>query len=180
MKKFNIILHMQVVQLVLLSGVLSYKTNAQQPDYDFNNWPGKDGDIITNLSIPEQFVLEHDLVLTKGSDDTLRHYKIALFENDLVKKGRIDVIIYPTVDTAQLALITEFIEAVTDPDKPSMLTAEEYNSGDVAFGYNQNGRINMAFTRNNILVMIRAPEEKTKIIASQVDGFILNAAATEK
>jgi hypothetical protein len=55
------------------------------------------------------------------------------------------------------------------------LTDEEFNTGDVAFGSENKGTLRIAFTRNNILVIVYAPTNKAFEIARGIDQNIVMA-----
>lgn len=119
------------------------------------------------------------MVLAEGSKDTSFFYKISLGEKDQIKNGRLQVKVFSNAEAAQLALV-EYLECLTTQNKPPRLTNEDYVAGDLAFGREYNGILNMAFTRNNILVIVHAPKEKAKVISKEIDTKIQDAPEWNK
>ncbi len=52
--------------------------------------------------------------LASGTKETYFFYKVPLYENDSMKNGRLQVQIFPSVDTAQLALVNH-LNILTTP-----------------------------------------------------------------
>lgn len=71
--------------------------------------------------------------------------------------------------------MVDYLNILTTPLKPPRLTNEDFKTGDVAFGEVNNGILWMAFTRNNVLVLIDAPINDAKVISSEIDKRILDA-----
>ena len=168
-----------IIQIIILSSFSFNEILAQKEDYDYENWPGKDGTIKTNIIISDQLVKDYKLLLSRGSNDTIHFYEFSDYENDNIKKGRVDIRICSNVEKAQLALV-DYLECFTNPIKPPRLTFEDFNAGDVAFGENIYEAVYMAFTRNNVLVILRTTHEKVKVIALDIDKSIQDAPVFEE
>ena len=143
-------------------------------NYGYDNWPGKNGDVKTDIEIADQFVTAYDMSLRSGSSETYLRFEIALNENDTTKQGYLHLRIFPTIEEAQLALV-EYLDIITAFPKPPRLTNEDFNAGDVAFGKKFDGNVKMCFTRNNVFVIIYAPTGKAGEIAHKIDIAVQNA-----
>lgn len=143
-------------------------------DHDRTLWPGKDGVVKCNIEFPSQFVLQYNLTLAAGAKGTSFFFKIPLDENDVLKKGRIQVDVYASIEEAQLALMA-YLETMTTNFKPPRLSDKQFNAGDIAFGEETSGIYKVAFVRNNVLVIVHAPKEIAEILAKGIDEKIQSA-----
>lgn len=143
-------------------------------NYGYENWPGKTGTIKSDILFPEQLILQHKLELTTGSTGSSFFYKLPLSESDYLKKGRLQVTVFANVEEAQLSLV-EYLDLLTTLSKPPRLTDKNLTFGDVAFGEIYNEIFKLALVRNNALVIVHAPTEDAKAIATIVDERIRNA-----
>jgi hypothetical protein len=150
-----------------------------QDKYGFENWSGKSGAIKSKIELPFQLISTQNLSLAEGSSGTSLFYKIPFDENDQLKKGRLQAEVFSTIEEAQLDLV-EYLDCLTTPFKPSRLTEKEFNIGDVAFGKEKDGILLMAFTRNNVLLVIHAPISIAKEMGEAFDRSIQNAPEWEK
>lgn len=98
-------------------------------------------------------------------------YRLPLDENDADKKGKIEVNVFSDVEKAQIALV-DYLDGMVSPNKPPRLTSEDFNVGDVAFGKVYHGILKIEFVRNNVLVIVHAPEEMAKTIVKEMDEKI--------
>ena len=112
--------------------------------------------------------------LAKGYNDSTLFYKIPLNENDSLKKGRLHVKIFSNSSVAQLALAA-YLDCIVTPKLFPRLTSENFKHGDVAFGSEHNGIMQIAFTKNNVLVILHAPAEKAFLLSGEIDLIIQNA-----
>lgn len=149
-------------------------SDNQENNYGYENWPGKNGAVKSNIEFPTQLISQYDLTLARGFTSNFFFYKLPLDENDTIKSGRLQAQIFSSIDTAQLALVN-YLNILTTPVKPPRLTNEDFKTGDVTFGEERDGILWMVFTRNNVLVIVDAPLEKAKDIAQIIDEAIQNA-----
>lgn len=147
---------------------------SQIEKYNFNNWPGKNTVAKKNIEIDHNFTSNHKLSLAKGFSDSIVFYKVPLSEDDSLKKGRLQLSIYSSSKEAQLALV-EYLDCLTLPVKPNQLKNEHFKQGDIAFGKEHDGKMQMAFTRNNVLVVLHAPTDTAMSLAKELDIKIKNA-----
>lgn len=167
MKRFYLI-------LIVLSLFSCKDDSAEQPElinYGYESWPGKSGVIKTNIEFPGHFILEYDLSLNMGSKGDAFSYGLPLDENDSTKIGLINAMVFSSVEKAQLALI-DYLDNMVTPYKPPRLTNEDFKVGDVGFGKVYDGILRLEFVRNNVLVIVIAPEEIAKIIIKGIDQKI--------
>lgn len=144
---------------------------SQYNNYDYENWPGKNVLAKSNIELPEEFITENNLDLTKGSKEDYFFYRISLDENDSLKEGRLQCEVFSTTIEAQKALV-ECLNIMTKPIKPPRLLTEDFNPGDVAFGEEQNGIYWMTFVRNNVLIVIHAPTRVAVEMGQYIDARI--------
>jgi hypothetical protein len=149
-------------------------TVETEENYGYENWPGKDDVVKTDIEFPNELISKYHMSLASGASGTYFFYKVPLYENDIIKNGRLQAQVFSSIDTAQLALVN-YLNLLTTPLKPPRLTNENYKAGDVAFGENKDGILWMAFTRNNVIVIIHAQTEKAGDIANEIDTAIQNA-----
>ena len=149
------------------------KDNNQvsEENYGYENWPGKAGTVKSNIAFPDQLILQYGLELTIGSTGASFFYKVPLAVNDDLKKGKLQVEVYDSVEKSQLGLV-EYLDLLTTPSKPPRLFNKNEAFGDVAFGEIYNEVFKLAFVRNNILVVINAPTETAKATAASIDEKI--------
>lgn len=140
----------------------------------YENWPGKDGDVKTNIDFPDELIAEYDMSLASVVKGTYFFYKVPLYINDIIKNGRLQAQVFSNIDMAQMALVN-YLNTLTTPFKPPRLTYQNFKSGDVAFGEKKDGILWMAFTRNNVIVIVHAQSEKAGDIANKIDSAIQNA-----
>jgi hypothetical protein len=167
----------RVIQVAIASGCVFINAFSQKNTFDFENWPGKNSAVKSNIELAPQFVSKYDLSLAKGSNGRVFFYKIALDGNDQKKLGRLQVQVFSSTEEAQKALVAHLNSKTIDI--PPRLTEDEYRVGDVAFGKIYDKIFRLAFTRNNILVIIHAPTKITESIALEMDEKILNAPLSE-
>ncbi len=146
-------------------------TNEIENICNYEDWPGKNGAVKTNIEIPVKFFSSNDMSLRESSTDTFVRFKIALFENDSIKGGYLHTQIYSTIEKAQLAL-KEYLETITNTDGHPCLTNEDFKTGDVAFGKELGEFLRMCFTRNNVLTIIHASTGKATEITYKIDSVI--------
>lgn len=153
---------------------MSFTILAQNDNYDYDNWPGKSGVIKGNIYFPTQLISQFDLTLAKGSNGSSFFYKVKLYDTDDIKNGRLKIDVYSSINDAQLSLI-EYLDCLQTPFKPSRLTTDDLEVGDVTFSQDSNDILLMAFTRNNIRVIVHAPTGIANILAFEIDKTIINA-----
>lgn len=144
---------------------------SQYSNYDYENWPGKNGSVKSNIELQEEFITVNNLDLTKGSKGDYFFYRISLDENDSLKEGRLQCEVFSTTIEAQKALV-ECLNIMTKPIKPPRLLTKDLNPGDVAFGEEQNGIYWMTYVRNNVLIVIHAPTRVAVEMAQYIDERI--------
>lgn len=142
---------------------------------NFEDWPGKNGAVKTNIGIPAQFFLSDDMSFRESSTTTFVRFKIALDENDLAKGGYIQTQIYSSVLEAQLAL-NEYLETITNPNGLPCLTGENFTTGDVAFGRESDKLMRICFVKNNVFTIVYAPTVRALSISSEIESEIIGAA----
>ena len=107
-------------------------TAKTEENYGYENWPGKNVIVKTNIELPDELISKYYMSLASGrTKGTYFDYKVPLYENDTIKNGRLQAQIFSCVDTAQLALIN-YLNTLTTPFKPPRLTSEDFHPGDVA------------------------------------------------
>ncbi|HAH26273.1 MAG TPA: hypothetical protein DCL77_21325 [Prolixibacteraceae bacterium] len=140
--------------------------------YDYESWPGKDGLVKTDIEFPSQLVSKYNLSLEpdySGDDFT---YQIALNSTDTLKTGRIAVNVFSDIAEAQSSLVG-YIEGLTTP--LPLLSVQHIKAGDVAFGKVSDGILNLAWVRNNVMVVIQAPSGVGQAIDLAIDQKIQSA-----
>jgi hypothetical protein len=146
-----------------------------EENYGYENWLGKNGIVKTNIEFPDELISEYHMSLASGVKGNYFFYKVPLYENDTIKNGRLQVQVFSSIDTAQLALVN-YLNTLTTPFKPPRLTNEDFKVGDVAFGENKDGILWMVFTRNNVLIIVNTLINVAKSIALEIDKSIQNAS----
>lgn len=155
---------------ILIIGLFAV-VDAQDDNFDYENWPGKDGAIRHRIELPVHPFLGYGLELKPGYNDSSISFALPLFEGDTVKTGRLKIRIFKTIEKAQLDLL-DFLYAIQSPFKPPRLTPEEFASGDVAFGKEYEGILRVYFTRANVRIILNAPTPIAKELAQKVDSLI--------
>jgi len=154
-----------------------WKSNSKNlvpsKSYGYDLWPEKDGLIKTDIEFPTQFISQYHLSLVSGYTACFFTYQIALSTTDTEKSGSISVGVYQAPSFAHMALV-EYLSGLTT-SIPTLLTVEHYAAGDVAFGDVTAGILNMAFVRNNVLVIINAPVAAATAIDLEIDAKIQSA-----
>jgi hypothetical protein len=145
---------------------------AQTNNYDFDNWPGKEGKTKTNIKINDQIISSQNLFIANKNWRNSFFYKIPLETDDVIFKGRIQGEAFSNVEKAQLALI-DYLKSMTAPTKPLILDEKFPQVGDIAFGIETNGILRIAFARNNILIIIYSSVNNTIKIAQEIDESII-------
>ena len=171
--------YLRIIQVIIVMSCCLTDVFAQNKRYDYENWPGKDGVVKTNIEFPDELISEYDMSLASGVKGNYFFYKVPLYENDTIKNGRLQAQVFSIIDTAQLALVN-YLNTLTTPFKPPRLMNEDFKAGDVAFGENKDGILWMAFTRNNVLIIVHAPLKIAKAIALEIDKAIQNAPEWKK
>ena len=171
--------YLRIIQVIIVMSCCLTDVFAQNKRYDYENWPGKDGVVKTNIEFPDELISEYDMSLASGVKGNYFFYKVPLYENDIIKNGRLQAQVFSSIDTTQLALVN-YLNTLTTPFKPPRLTNEDFKAGDVAFGENKDEILWMAFTRNNVLVIVHAQTEKAGNIAHKIDTAIQNAPEWEE
>jgi hypothetical protein len=146
-------------------------SKAQNRNYDFASWDGKNGASKNNIEIPERFLKKYNACLAIGSDEYSFFYKVPLDKNDTIRNGRFQSAIFLNSEEAQRALVN-YLNELTTPKKPARLNIEDYNIGDIAFGDIISGILYLVFTRNNVLVFVQAETNTAKEIAIEFDNLI--------
>ncbi len=140
----------------------------------YENWPGKNGEVKTEVEIPAHFFSSNDMFLRESSTEKFVRFKVIFYENDSIKEGYLHTQIFPTIEDAQFAL-KEYLETITNPEGLSCLTNEDFKAGDVSFGKKYDMYLRMCFTRNNVLSIIYASTEQVLNISEGIDVAIQNA-----
>lgn len=166
----------KLIAIFLIINALSFhmKALSQVVKYDYENWPGKNSVSKNNIKINDNLVSNYKMKLAKGYNDSSLFYRIPLNENDSIKKGRLHIKIFSNSSEAQMAL-TAYLDCIVTPKSFPRLTSEKFKHGDVAFGSEHNGIIQMAYTKNNVLVILHAPTEKALLLCNEIDLIIQNA-----
>lgn len=160
-----------LIIIVFMASCQKDNNQVSEENYGYENWPGKAGTVKSNIAFPEQLISLYGLELTTGSTGASFFYKVPISESDNLKKGRIQVEVYDSVEKSQLSLV-EYLDLLTTPSKPPRLSNKNEAFGDVAFGEIYNEVYKLAFVRNNVLVVINAATETAKAIAASIDERI--------
>jgi len=144
---------------------------AQDENFDYENWPGKNGVIRGSIELPINSFLGYGLQLKPGFNDSTLRFDLPISGNDTAKIGKLEIKIFKTIKVAQLSLL-DFLYAIQSPFKPPRLTSEEFSPGDVAFGSEKNEIFLLVFVRANVRVIIRAPADVAEEIAQKIDSLI--------
>jgi hypothetical protein len=67
------------------------------------------------------------------------------------------------------------LESLSTRIKPPLLTNEEFEYGDVAFGQVYDNEFRVAYTKNNVFIVIHAPLKVAKEIAFAIENNIKKA-----
>lgn len=169
----------KIFYVVIICFCFFINTMAQITDnYNYENWNGKGGDIKTKIEIPSQFIT-NGMYLRESSTETFVRFRIALNEQDTLKRGYLHLKIFPNVEEAQLALV-EYLNVFSNYSKPPRLTTEEFKVGDVAFGSKFDDILSISYVRNNVLVIVNAKYSKAKEILHTTDNAIQKATIWQK
>ncbi|MFH0756659.1 MAG: hypothetical protein V2B15_05160 [Bacteroidota bacterium] len=160
--------------ILILSLSISFVSLAQESYYGQDNWPGKTGEVKAKLEIPKLFITKYDLTLANGHTDYSAFFRLPIESDEDVKKGRLQISIYPSVEESQSALV-EYLDCLTTINKPTRLQDSEIQSVDVAFGNINEGIWFIAFTKNNIFIILKASSETIKTLMQDIESVIRNA-----
>ena len=149
-------------------------TAETEENYGYENWPGKDGAVKTNIEFPGELISVYQMSLASGSRGSYFFYRLPLDEKDTVKNGRLQGQVFSSIDSAQWALVN-YLDILTTPFKPPRLINEDFKAGDVAFGDIKDGILLMAFARNNVVVIVNTSKNAAKSLALEIDKSIQNA-----
>jgi len=164
---------LKVILVVIFCYSFDY-SSAQNKNFDYENWTGKNENAKNNIEIPEQLMSNYNAILSKGSNPQSFFYKVSIDDNDKLKTGRFQACVFLSSEDAQLGLVN-FLNELTTANKPPRLTNEDYIVGDVAFGTILNGTLFLIFTRNNVMVFLHAETNKAKEIALEFDKLIVKS-----
>jgi|SRR3989304_3176221 len=159
---------------VIITLSLHTRIFAQDENYGYKNWPGKNSIAKNKIEIDDNLVSNYKMSLAKGYNDSSLFYKIRLNEGDSLKKGRLQIKIFSSTSEAQLAL-AEYLDCLAMPTMLPRISSGNFKYGDIAFGKEYDGIIQLAYTRNNVLVVLHAPTEKALLLANEIDLRIQNA-----
>jgi hypothetical protein len=148
---------------------------AQDDNFGYENWPGKNGAIKGSIELPVDPFLGYELQLKPGFNDSTLRFNLPI-PDDTIKIGKLEIKIYKTIKDAQLALL-DFLYAMQSPFKPPRLTSEEFSPGDVAFGSKKDEIFFVLFTHANVRVILTAPARVATELAQKVDSLIQAATA---
>jgi len=162
----------KIILINLLLIILFAK--AQVNNYGSENWPGKNSLMKNNIELKDSLALKYNLYLAKGSINNSVIYKMPINSYDTMLIGKLYIQIYLSPTEAQSYLV-EYLNLITNINKPTRLTNENYNCGDVAFAYEYNETIDLSFTKNNVLVIIYGANDMVVSLAKKITEIIENA-----
>jgi hypothetical protein len=151
--------------------------------YDYKNWPGKDGAVKNNIELNVKSFLGYGITMPKGavrydySDITMILPELLPIGGMYRHSGIIMIRVYPTIEEAQIDLCNTPI-GMEGSNKPERIMDSPV--GDVALGLEQFGFHDLYFSRANVLVSIMsiANSDTTKVLEKLpliIDALILNA-----
>jgi hypothetical protein len=143
-------------------------------NFDYENWPGKDGVIKHKIELPLVPFQGFELDLIPSYNDSVLFFNLPLSEKDTVKIGRLSMQIYPTVEKAQLALL-DYLFTFQSSTKPDRLKEDVFPYCDIAFGWENEETFDVYYCNNNIMIIIEASNEKAKKLAEVIDDIIKTA-----
>lgn len=156
--------------------IITLRAFSQNEDYLYQNWPGKGTDAKRGISVSDNLVEGYKLSLAKGYNDNSVFYRMPLNDSDTSRKGRLQLRIYPNPSEAQLAL-TDYLNSLTFVDKPQRMDNNDLKYADVAFGMEYNNIFRIAYTKNNVFVVIHATNGHAILLAEEIANTIANASA---
>lgn len=148
----------------------------EEENFGYETWPGKNGTIRRSIELSAASLSGYRIQLAPGFNDSTMFLKIPLSEDDTLKKGRLEISVYPTIEEAHRAL-AEHLYAFQSLRKPPRLTAEEFPIGEVAFGEESKGVLFVVFTRANVRIILEAPTSVAQELAGKVDKAVQDAPA---
>jgi hypothetical protein len=160
--------------IMLLIYFWGISVHAQDENFGYEKWPGKSGAVKHKIDFPKQLITQFNLELSAGSKKFSFFYMIQLKNEDNIKNGRLEIDVYPSVEKAQLGLV-EYMNSLQTPFKPPRISDKDFKSGDVAFGSEKDEILWLAFTKNNVRIIIHAPFKTGNVIADELGKTIQNA-----
>lgn len=145
---------------------------AQEENFGYENWP-KNGVIRSKIELPVNSFIGYGLQLTPGFTDSSVFLNLPLSEDAIVKKGRLQMNIYRTINDAQWALV-EFLYAIQSVKKPDRKQTNNL-PGDVTFLDEKDDVLSLLFTRDNVMVVLVASISTAMELAQKVDSLVLAA-----
>ncbi|MCF8358389.1 MAG: hypothetical protein K9H26_06495 [Prolixibacteraceae bacterium] len=174
MEGFEMEKRLKNILTFLIFGSILSNTYSQESQYNFDNWPGKNSIAKTGIELPKDFVTKHNMNITKGSSSDAFIFRFYYNVNNIAKNGKLQVAVLSNSDEAQIALLN-YLESLSTRIKPPMLNNEEFEYGDVAFGQVYDGEFRVAYTKNNVFIVIHAPLKDAKKIAYDIEYNIKKA-----
>lgn len=164
----QIIINLLMVVMILLC-MLSFSV-AQNLDYDFESWQGKENLTKFNMQIPLEFIEKNKMKLISGSNSYKFFYIMGNDQKDS-PANLIQVGVFQNSLEAQLRLFN-YLNDLTSPIKLTELSEEYSINADIAFGNIQSDTSFLVFTKNNVFIMIRASSKIAQEIASTFTKII--------
>ena len=169
-----------VVVVLVLSAVAQEmdpnQGGAGDDEFGYGSWPGKDGAIITGIQLAVASLSGYGLQLAPGFSDSTVFIKLPLSEDDVLKKGRLQIDVYQTIEKAQRALL-EYLYTFESVVKPPRLAAEDFPAGDVAFGERTEDAFLVLFARANAMILLEAPRPVVEELAVKIGNATQDAPA---
>ncbi|MDP2982934.1 MAG: hypothetical protein Q8O92_06375 [Candidatus Latescibacter sp.] len=161
--------------LILLMGMIFMRVPAlfAADDFDFENWPGKNGLIRANIEFPVGPFLGYGITI--HSDLIPWYLWLNLQENSTMFYGEIKIDIYPTIEEAQRQMLWHFYYLQVPYRLKRLLNSP---IGDVVFGLDNKTTRSLFFTRANVMVQIESLITNTKAydeLPEKIDAIIQNS-----
>ena len=166
--KIKVVLHSCFIFLLMINS----KAFSQNENYNYESWPGKVTEIKKSIKINDNLVQSFELSLAKGYHDNSVFYKMPLSASDTLKEGRLQMVIYSNPLDAQKALV-DYLNCLTIVKYPRL--DEDLKYWDIAFGKNYDGIFKIAFTKNNVFLIIHAPTNNALLLAKEISSTIESA-----
>jgi hypothetical protein len=158
-----------------------------QNEFDYNNWPGRDGIVKTNIDLPVAPFLGYEFILNRiyPMDSSSIWLRLPLKKspdspaNLPGEQGQLKFSVCPTIIEAQYAMFC-VVSDYMGHTQPKRLT--EPPVGDVAIIVETKGYYNLFFTRTNVFVCMQfiSVSDTTRLfrnLAKEIDKVILNSLA---
>jgi len=173
-KLIKILIWSFITPLLITSSCTGFFEQKNIDNFDYENWPGKDGLTKNKIELPVIPFQGFEIELIPSYNDSVLFFDLPLSEKDTFKIGRLNMQIYTTIEKAQLALL-DYLFTFQSTNKPDRLKENVFPYCDIAFGWENEETFSAYYCNKNIMIIIEASNENTKKIAEVIDDIIKTA-----